>query len=347
MNFLKTRMEKFMAEMREKGIECAVLLANDFDANMFYLTNTVDFNSALLVDYASDSVVLFCTSEDAVPASFPWEVRRWGKDGLETIKRIVKSAKIVGLDFSMSHGRFMEVKKKFGVKKCADINPILSELRAVKDEGEIKKIKKACKALEKIFKSVEMERLWEYKDKDAYYTIKRWMAEQKVEPAFNPLVCYDENSAIIHGKMDGRTCKKVALFDLGVVVDRYCSDATTTFVLDEKVEKIKSSLIHVVESVGRIAKEGVPIKSLCEHAESLMKECGFGEEAYHNFHALGHGVGLEVHEAPTLIKEGGNLKKNMVVAVEPAAYFKGKFGVRVEWMFLIGKSKATPLFSLK
>ncbi len=347
--FLKRR-KMFLEKMKKNGISCSVLYARDFHPNFYYLTGVVDFVSILLADAEDDKFVLFLTCEDLVPKGFEGEVRKMGKDSIKELSVLLKNRKTVCVDFSLPHHTISRLSRdmKIPLSKMRDISELILKMRAVKDDAEVDKVKKSCDILEKLFEMGESEPLWKHTDEGAYFLLKRWMAEMQVDPAFDPLVCYDENSSIIHGIKSGKMCERVALVDMGVRFRNYCSDATNTYVFDEELERIREVLIELLHELSRNARDGVRISELCDHAERCLKDYGFGEEAYFNFHSLGHGVGLEVHEEPLLTKNSNAvLKKNMTVAFEPAVYFKRKFGIRVETVVLVGKRRGKKLIKIR
>ncbi len=346
--FLKRR-KVFLEKMRENGISCSVLYARDFHPNFYYLTGVVDFVSVLLADAEDDKFVLFLTCENLVPKGFEGEVRKMGKDSIKELSVLLKNKKAVGVDFSLPHHTIARLSKdmKTPISKMRDVSELILEMRAVKDDWEADRVKKSCDVLEKLFETGESESLWRHTDEVVYFLLKRRMAEMRVDPAFDPLVCYDENSSIIHGIRSGKMCERVALIDMGVRFRNYCSDATNTYVFDEELERIREVLVELLHELSRNACDGVRISELCDRAESCLKDHGFGREAYFNFHALGHGVGLDVHEYPVLTKNNNAvLKKNMIITLEPAVYFKRKFGIRVETVVLVGKRRGKELVKI-
>jgi Xaa-Pro dipeptidase len=119
--------------------------------------------------------------------------------------------------------------------------------------------------------------------------------------------------------------------DFGALVDGYHSDMTRTVVLGEPADWQREiyELVAAAQAAGRAAlRIGAGVHEVDAAARSVIERAGYGEQF---LHGLGHGVGLEIHEAPTLSKTGdGRLLAGMAVTVEPGVYLPGRGGVRIE-----------------
>jgi Xaa-Pro aminopeptidase len=127
------------------------------------------------------------------------------------------------------------------------------------------------------------------------------------------------------------------LIDMGVKYKGYCSDMTRTFFIGKVRPELKGMFQLTKEAQKEAAgavRAGVKIRFLDEIARSVM-----GEEAKYFTHSLGHGVGLEIHEAPGV--SGGNeqkLTEGMVITIEPGIYKEGIGGIRIEDTMVVTKS---------
>jgi Xaa-Pro dipeptidase len=119
--------------------------------------------------------------------------------------------------------------------------------------------------------------------------------------------------------------------DFGALVDGYHSDMTRTVVLGEPADWQRDlyGLVSAAQAAGRAAlAPGTDCKAVDAAARDLIADAGHGDEF---LHGLGHGVGLEIHEAPSLARTGdGRLAAGMAVTVEPGVYLAGRGGVRIE-----------------
>ena len=161
--------------------------------------------------------------------------------------------------------------------------------------------------------------------------------------AFSTIVTCGERGAIVHGQPSNKKIKKndIVLMDFGAKVNGFCSDITRTFCVGKpKLEhkNIYNLVYNAMSSAINEARPGMHGHFLDEVARKSIRDAGFGD----NFkHSLGHGVGLECHEKPTITFRLKNqiIPENVILAIEPGVYFPGKFGIRVEDMVIVTKNK--------
>ena len=151
--------------------------------------------------------------------------------------------------------------------------------------------------------------------------------------SFEPIVAFGPHSAIPHHHNTATKLKKgdTLLVDMGMKYKGYCSDMTRTFFFGKpsaQQQKVYELVLEAQEAGIKKIKSGVATKKVDEAARKAL---GNYEEYFK--HSLGHGIGLEVHEMPSLSGRSTEiLKENMIVTVEPGIYLDGKFGVRIEDM---------------
>ena len=149
--------------------------------------------------------------------------------------------------------------------------------------------------------------------------------------SFETIVASGENTSKPHAVPTDRKIqeKDIITIDMGCKVNGYCSDMTRTFFVGEILEEVKPIYDLVLKNQVQTMqdfKDGVSTRLLTK-----MVENDFKLHNYDLIHSLGHGVGLEIHEAPYVgYKIDIPLKENMVVTNEPGIYIPGKFGVRIE-----------------
>ncbi len=238
----------------------------------------------------------------------------------------------------VSYYLYKEFMHRYKINSLVEAEELIEDLRLVKDDEEIKNIKTACEITDKCF-----EMLKEY--------IKPGMSEKQIARridnfyyahaegcSFDTIVASGENSSKPHAVPGDRKIEQrdIILIDMGCKVNGYCSDMTRMLFVGEPTEeqkKIYQLVLREQESVLAQLKEGANIKNI-----SKDLNIHFESEGYEMIHALGHGVGLDIHERPNIsTKNDSNLKSNMVVTDEPGIYLPGNFGIRIEDTVLITK----------
>ncbi len=159
-------------------------------------------------------------------------------------------------------------------------------------------------------------------------------------PSFNTIVASGKNGALPHAVPTDKPLgnNSAVTIDMGLIVDGYCSDMTRNFVVgtpDETYRRIHR-IVRKAQLAGIAAvKPGVLMKEVDKAARKIIVDSGHGK---HFGHALGHGVGLAVHEAPSLsFRSRRKLQPGMIVTVEPGIYVPGWGGVRLENMVVVRK----------
>lgn len=210
----------------------------------------------------------------------------------------------------------------------------VEELRKVKDAGEIGSIRAAAELGDAGFAYIldrvkpGMTELELALDLEFHL---RAMGSEGV--SFDPIVAAADRSALPHARPTDRQVEKghFLLFDFGCVVDGYCSDMTRTVVVgpaDSRHREVYETVLRSQMAGIGAARPGAICGDVDQEARRVIEKAGY-PEAF--MHGLGHGVGLEIHEAPSL-KSGfvEHLAPGHVVTIEPGAYFEGWGGVRVE-----------------
>lgn len=222
---------------------------------------------------------------------------------------------------------------------------IVESQRIVKENYEIEKIKKACEITDKAFEYIIKNIKKGMTEKQVAYELNNFMLENGADGlAFETIVASGPNSSMPHAVPTNRIIEEndIILFDFGAKYQGYCSDLSrTVFVgkIDKNKEKVFDFVLEQQQKLIDNFKEGTNIKTIIKNREADYKLDG-----YEIMHSFGHGVGLEIHEAPNLTSKVDNiLKLNSVIAIEPGVYFSGEFGVRIEDTCLVQKDKCITL----
>ncbi|RLD15880.1 MAG: hypothetical protein DRI36_06500 [Caldiserica bacterium] len=162
----------------------------------------------------------------------------------------------------------------------------------------------------------------------------------KLEESFFPVIAGDENSSYPHHIPEGKKIEKYLLIDFGVKYNYYHSDLTRFFIIDKmKTDKLIKKAFNDLNKAKEIAlhliKPGKVIGKVVKEVENYLKDRGWKDNLYHT---LGHGIGIEVHEYPSLSNKNRDIfKENMVFTIEPGIYIRGIGGVRIEDVYLLKK----------
>ncbi|MEK6327949.1 MAG: Xaa-Pro peptidase family protein [Actinomycetota bacterium] len=211
---------------------------------------------------------------------------------------------------------------------------LVERLRRHKDAGELQAIAEAARLTDEVygflFDRGVVGRTERQIMLDAHQRMRELGAD---DPSFPAIVAAGENSAVPHHSSSERQvgAGELLLIDMGAVVDGYCSDCTRTVAVGE-IDDEGGEVYELVRSAQGMALEAVRAGVDARHADSVARDriagAGHGE---HFGHGLGHGVGLEVHEAPRVSQRSDQtLEVGDVVTIEPGIYLPGRFGVRIE-----------------
>ena len=252
----------------------------------------------------------------------------------DILKEIVAKEKIkkIAIDeHDISTEEFLKIKKI--VKICSDANTI-EKLREIKRPQEVSQIKNACKLGDLIFKYILTKIKTGVTEREIAKKIEIFILSNNASISFTPIVAFGINSSSPHHIPSNKKLKnnEIVLLDFGVKINNYCSDMTRTVfkgkaTLEQKYI-YKTVLKAQEEAIEFIAKtKKIDAKKVDKIARDYILSKGFPSIP----HSLGHGIGLEVHEAPGLSpKSGYKIKKGMVFSIEPGIYIPGFGGIRIE-----------------
>ena len=213
---------------------------------------------------------------------------------------------------------------------------LVEQLRMVKDDAEIEALRMACAAADRALADLIEHgglRAGRTELEVARDLESRMLDHGAAGPSFESIVATGANSAVPHHRPTAAVLHAGDLvkLDFGALVDGYHSDMTRTFVLGRPADWQRElyDLVAAAQAAGRAAlRVDTEVRDVDAAARAVVEDAGRGAEF---LHGLGHGVGLEIHEAPALAKTGeGRLTAGMAVTVEPGVYLSGRGGVRIE-----------------
>jgi Xaa-Pro aminopeptidase len=225
--------------------------------------------------------------------------------------------------------------------ELVDSGGTVERLRRSKDPDEVDAIAAAAELTDSIYSEVFERGLVGRTEADIAGFVVSRMREEGAEPSFLPIVAAGPNGALPHAEPGARPIGtgELVVLDMGARLDAYCSDCTRTVAtgrLEDGAREIYEVTLEANElALDRIAA-GMRGSEVDGIAREAIEEAGYGE---YFGHGLGHGVGLEIHEAPRLGPNSGDvLVVGDVVTVEPGIYLGGRQGVRIEDLVVLGEA---------
>lgn len=270
--------------------------------------------------------------------------------GRSTVLNVLKkdNMKTLYIDFEKTSVKEYTEYKKFKVE-IKDCSKKLKLIRSVKTPAERENIRKACKVVNDAFyKTIRQLKVGVTEKQIAEFIEKEMLIGGAESTSFSTIVAFGKNSAVPHHQTGNTVLKNnmPVLIDVGCKVNGYCSDLTRTVFFGVPDKKFLDSYQAVLQA-NETAESLITDRTTTDKADKIARNVlkGYGLDSYFT-HSLGHGLGLEIHEYPTLSKKKKNMLKNgMVFTVEPGVYFDGEFGIRIEDTCLLKDGRVERLFT--
>jgi Xaa-Pro aminopeptidase len=253
----------------------------------------------------------------------------------QLLAALLKESGITSLGFedaAMSYAAYLDWNSKLEVELVPAQN-LLNDLRAVKTEADLAKMKKAQRISENSFTALLPRTSTDMTEKELaaelVYLFGKNGADDK---SFDPIVVSGSRSSLPHGVPgNGKLSEGFLTIDFGVKLDGWCSDTTRTLCIgppSAEMENVYNIVLAAQEAGIAAVRGGVGGREVDAAARAVIEEAGYGDSFGHGF---GHGLGLEVHELPTAARTyEGILPVGAVISAEPGIYLPGRFGVRIE-----------------
>ncbi len=253
-----------------------------------------------------------------------------------------RAGKCSAVSYDSGH---LTVAEHFRLKKAAGQIQLVPEpgklrkLRSVKSREEIDLLRASQRLTGEVFEDILSLVRPGVSERDLAAEIDFRMKRRGADgPAFDTIVASGPRSALPHGRATNRKLQagELVVFDLGVVLDGYCGDMTRTVFLGKPPARIRRLYEAVRVSLQRAheaVRAGIPAADVDAAPRKYLERRGL---ARYFVHSTGHGVGLEVHEAPSIGPGSAEtLRSGMVITLEPGAYVPGLGGVRIEDMVVV------------
>lgn len=332
---LRSRLQQFREHMDRNKLSGALI---SDPVNVRYLSGFTGEDSALLVT-RNRRVLLtdFRFVEEAGKTAKGWRVVTKPPTVMRKAGEQAKKLKLKVLGVEKHDLNLNEVSQLRKAAKGVRIKPmptLLSKLRSIKSAWEVRQIEEALRIQEKSLRAVYRLLKPGLMEFEAAAELRyRMVMAGADDQAFESMFQWASNSSLPHGRPSRRKLKArgIVLIDWGAKYGGYHADLTRTFFLGtipprfRRIhEVVREAQAEAIERVG----PGVPFKEVDKAARGVIRKAGFGR---YFGHSTGHGLGMQVHEPPTLSSRAeGTLHPGMVVTVEPGIYLPGLGGVRIE-----------------
>lgn len=330
----------------------AVLSTQEFDGiiissqlNQRYLSD-FDYSDGYLLITPKHAYLLadFRYIEAAKEQVKEFEVLRPKGTMTEALRELIEAhglTKVALEDDTLSYADYHRLSQAFpDCMLTVGASALLNALRAIKTPEELERIAKAQEITDLAFSHILNFISPNVTEREVALELEFFMRKQGSEGvAFPTIAVSGPASSRPHGVPSDVPLRQGFLtMDFGAKIDGYCADMTRTVVIgsaDEEMKRLYSTVLSAQEAALSEIHEGMRCRDADEIARSIIRNAGYGEAFGHS---LGHGVGLLVHESPSLspkAKEDSILKRGNVITVEPGIYLEGKYGCRIEDMIAI------------
>jgi len=345
------RVDRLRHALRDGGLDAA--LVTDV-ADVIYLSGFRGDSSYLLV--SRDHVWLITDSrytEQAAMEAPRCEVVQHEASLIKSAAELFVRSRARSLAFepgAISFAAYGDLTEALDGVELAPRKDLVRKLRAIKDEDEIERIRRAAEVADAAFRSV-VERLAPGQtEREVANALEHEMRKRGARKgAFDVIVAARERSSLPHAQATDAAIEPgdAVLIDWGAERDLYCSDCTRVVFLappDGRWSAIYGIVREAQQRALEAVRAGVPARDVDAAARGSIAEAGHGQ---HFGHGLGHGVGLRVHECPAIKAQSEDvLAEGMVVTIEPGVYLPGWGGVRIEDLVVVREDGAEVLSSV-
>jgi Xaa-Pro aminopeptidase len=261
---------------------------------------------------------------------------------LEKDKKIIKK---IGIDETTCPVYLYKKLKKIFGSRFVDADYFFCELRSRKDDEELMNIKRACEITDSVFRKICNEFKFAEEEEIKIF-IEREIKKLGGELAFPSIIASGAGSSQPHYASSRKVKTGFLMLDFGAKYKGYCSDMTRMLYLGKpKKEEIENYdlVLRTVSACENAIREKKKFSEIYALANETL-----GEKSKFFTHGLGHGLGLEIHERPSLnADEKDTVNENIVFTIEPGIYFPGRYGIRIEDTVVLKNKKLTVMTKSK
>ena len=329
------RLRNLRREMEKEEIEAVFI---DKKEDVTYLSGFLGDDTFLFITNEHSYIVTdFRYVEQAKKEAIGYEIVKNEKD---IWNKIDKKIKRIGIqDENITYARYRKYKNKLENVEFCSIESILKKLRIKKTKKELANIKVAVEIADKAFTHILKYIKAGVRERDVALELEYFMKKNKASGvSFETIVASGARSSMPHGVASDKIIEygDTVTLDYGALYNNYCSDMTRTVFVGEPNREVLDiyDIVKKAQLEGiKEAKKGMFVSEVDKISRDIIIDGGYGD---YFGHALGHGVGMEVHEEPRVSSRSDvRLEDGMVITIEPGIYVPGLGGVRIEDMIVI------------
>jgi Xaa-Pro aminopeptidase len=321
----------------------ALLVTNRSD--QIYLTGFTGEDGGVLV--MPKRVVLLTDSrfDEQADKETPWADKALRKKTFfDLVGQVVRKLRLRTIGFqpeSLTVEQLQAIRKAARPARLKPAGGLVGKLRITKDAEEVQRIRRSARVAEEAFRAMLRRLRVGMTETQLAATLEYEMKVRGASgPSFPTIVAEGPNASLPHAQPGGRKVRRgsAVLFDWGAVVDHYCSDLTRVIFVGRippRIRKIYDIVLKAQQAGIESVKSGQSRKATDAAARRVITKAGYGKRFGHG---TGHGLGLDIHEAPSVNRIAtGKLEPGMVITIEPGIYLPGVGGVRIEDDVLVTK----------
>lgn len=336
------RIKQLQKQLKIKKIDLALFWCDgetkntniEYFANYFgigYLAVTKKKSFLLIPEYEQDK------AKNATIKFYVAEKKKYLIDQLTQKLSKSKIKKTAIEENKITVYRYKQIKKKIK-GRFTNISKICSDIRMIKDSNEIKYLKKACEVTDNVFsKIIKKFKTFKYED-DVRIFIETEFTKQHCELSFPTIAASNTGTSFVHYEGNKKIQKGFFMLDFGAKYKGYHADMTRMIYFGTPKETELEDYELMLNTITECEKS-VTTKKTFGHIDKLSKKI-LSKKKYECPHMLGHGVGLDIHERPSVYSEDKTkIQNNIVFTIEPGIYFPNKYGIRIEDTVMIQNNK--------
>jgi Xaa-Pro aminopeptidase len=325
----KEQHKRLLAELEKADLDTLLLLnlrLPHLDESFYYFTGCSEFEKAAAVlgetpkIWVADFEVPRASKDSWIENLKPTPEKK----PLEEIARELHDLK-VGVNENFMPASIYKKLENVGVKMF-NFSEQIERMRMVKTSEEIELLQQAVDITLDMMRGIDAGK----SEQDISAYCAEFLRRKGADFAYDPIIAFDENSAMPHAKTTNKKGEHILLLDLGAKYKGYHADITRVKRLKRDVETdlvyeaVKGAHDEGIDAV----KPGVKASEVDTVVRDYLKKSG-----HDLVHSTGHGIGLSIHEKPNISQKAEKdivLEEGMVFTIEPGVYLKGKFGIRIE-----------------